>query len=111
MRPAWGGAGHAGEAELMDSDALSRLTPWLADHIAGFQGPVTVEKFASGQSNPTFRLTTPGADYVLRRKPPGQLLKSAHAVDREFRVQKALARIERLCQFENNMRTFCGRRS
>ncbi|WP_283638498.1 phosphotransferase family protein [Marinovum algicola] len=75
----------------MDSDALSRLTPWLADHIAGFQGPVAVEKFASGQSNPTFRLTTPGADYVLRRKPPGQLLKSAHAVDREFRVQKALA--------------------
>ena len=75
----------------MDSDALSRLTPWLADHIAGFQGPAAVEKFASGQSNPTFRLTTPGADYVLRRKPPGQLLKSAHAVDREFRVQKALA--------------------
>ncbi|WP_417525112.1 phosphotransferase family protein [Marinovum sp.] len=70
---------------------LSRLTPWLAETIPGFSGPVEVQKFAGGQSNPTFRLSTPSVDYVLRRKPPGTLLKSAHAVDREFRVQQALA--------------------
>lgn len=59
--------------------------------MADFRGPVTVEKFAGGQSNPTYRLDTPGRTYVLRRKPPGPLLKSAHAVEREFRVQTALA--------------------
>ncbi|MBD1546337.1 phosphotransferase family protein [Roseibium aggregatum] len=64
---------------------------YLKDHLAGFAGPLKAEKFAFGQSNPTFRLTTPGKTYVLRRKPPGVLLKSAHAIDREFRVQKALA--------------------
>lgn len=64
---------------------------YLASHLAGFQGPVTAEKFAVGQSNPTFRLTSPSGRYVLRRKPPGVLLKSAHAVEREFRVQQALA--------------------
>jgi aminoglycoside phosphotransferase (APT) family kinase protein len=64
---------------------------WLEEHLPGFRGPVEAEKFPGGQSNPTFRLTTPGGTYVLRRKPPGNLLKSAHAVDREYRVQKALA--------------------
>lgn len=60
-------------------------------HVPGFQSPITFEKFATGQSNPTFKLTAASGAYVLRRKPPGQLLKSAHAVDREFRVQSALA--------------------
>ena len=70
---------------------LATVTPWLERHIEGFEGPVSAEQFASGQSNPTFRLITPRKTFVLRRKPPGVLLKSAHAVEREFRVQKALA--------------------
>jgi len=73
---------------------LDRLTPWLAAHVPGFEGPVRAEKFSGGQSNPTFRLDTPSGTYVLRRKPPGKLLKSAHAVDREYRVQSALAGTE-----------------
>jgi aminoglycoside phosphotransferase (APT) family kinase protein len=68
----------------------TRLGEYLASHIPGFTGPVTAEKFAGGQSNPTFKLTAGGTHYVLRRKPPGELLKSAHAVDREFRVISAL---------------------
>ncbi|MGC8203527.1 phosphotransferase family protein [Aliiroseovarius sp. PTFE2010] len=64
---------------------------WLTAHLPGFKGPIKATKFADGQSNPTFRLDTPSGRYVLRRKPPGKLLKSAHAVDREFRVQSALA--------------------
>ena len=64
---------------------------YLSANLPGFSGPVEAEKFAVGQSNPTFMLTTPTRNYVLRRKPPGVLLKSAHAVDREYRVQKALA--------------------
>ncbi len=70
---------------------ISRLSEYLADNIPGFSGPLSAEKFEGGQSNPTFKLTTPGNAYVLRRKPPGELLKSAHAVDREFRVISALA--------------------
>ena len=66
------------------------LEPYLEASIEGFRGPVTIEKFAGGQSNPTFKLTTPGGAYVLRRQPPGELLKSAHAVDREYRVLRAL---------------------
>ena len=68
----------------------SRLGDYLADKIPGFATPVTAEKFAGGQSNPTFKLTAGDRHYVLRRKPPGELLKSAHAVDREFRVMSAL---------------------
>jgi aminoglycoside phosphotransferase (APT) family kinase protein len=63
---------------------------YLAAHLAGFRGPLTATKFATGQSNPTFLLESPSGKYVLRRKPPGQLLRSAHAVDREFRVISAL---------------------
>lgn len=74
--------------QILNIDAV---TAYLDAHLPGFKGPVKAEKFAVGQSNPTFRLTTPGKEYVLRRKPPGQLLKSAHAVDREFRVQRALS--------------------
>ena len=64
---------------------------WLAGRLDGFEGPLTAEKIPGGQSNPTYRLRTPARDYVLRRKPSGTLLPSAHAVDREFRVQRALA--------------------
>ncbi|MGH1355464.1 MAG: phosphotransferase family protein [Thalassovita sp.] len=71
----------------LDTDAVAT---YLADHLPGFQGPLSAEKFNVGQSNPTFRLITPTDTYVLRRKPPGVLLKSAHAVDREFRAQSAL---------------------
>ena len=70
---------------------LEGLASWLEQNLPGFKGPLTAEKFNRGQSNPTFRLSAPSGAYVLRRKPPGVLLKSAHAVDREFRVQKALA--------------------
>ncbi|WP_226578606.1 phosphotransferase family protein [Acuticoccus sediminis] len=70
---------------------VTAVESWLSRTVDGFQGPLTAEKFPGGQSNPTFRLTSPSGSYVLRRKPPGTLLKSAHAVDREFRVQKALA--------------------
>ena len=68
----------------------SRLSSYLAEHIPGFSGELTAEKFAGGQSNPTFKLTAGDTSYVLRRKPPGELLASAHAVDREFRVISAL---------------------
>src|SRR3954467_6165994 len=70
---------------------LDRLEAWLRGHVAGFRGPVSAERFAGGQSNPTYRLSAASGQYVLRRKPPGPLLPSAHAVDREFRVMRALA--------------------
>ncbi len=76
------------DATQLDTAAVER---WLTDNLDGFKGPIEATKFDVGQSNPTFRLDTPSGQYVLRRKPPGVLLKSAHAVDREFRVQKALA--------------------
>jgi aminoglycoside phosphotransferase (APT) family kinase protein len=69
-----------------------RLAGWMANHISGFEGPLTVSQFKGGQSNPTYRLDAGAGSYVLRRKPPGALLPSAHAVDREFRVQQALGR-------------------
>lgn len=70
---------------------LGRLVPYLETNLEGFRGPATVRKFASGQSNPTFLLEAASGPYVLRRKPSGTLLKSAHAVEREYRVMKALA--------------------
>jgi aminoglycoside phosphotransferase (APT) family kinase protein len=70
---------------------LDRLESWLRGHVEGFRGPVAAERFAGGQSNPTYKLTAASGNYVLRRKPPGPLLPSAHAVDREFRVMRALA--------------------
>jgi aminoglycoside phosphotransferase (APT) family kinase protein len=96
----------------MEHDAahldLAAVGKYLAAHIPGFRGPLTAEKFGVGQSNPTFRLDSPSGQLVLRRKPPGVLLKSAHAVDREFRVQKALAgsdvpvaRMHVLCEDED----------
>lgn len=76
------------DATTLDTEAVER---WMAANVPGFEGPVEARKFEQGQSNPTFRLITPSHRYVLRRKPPGVLLKSAHAVDREYRVQSALA--------------------
>ncbi|APX11476.1 phosphotransferase family protein [Tateyamaria omphalii] len=76
------------DTQTLDTDAVAQ---YLQGRLPGFDGPVSATKFTGGQSNPTFLLETGAGNYVLRRKPPGQLLKSAHAVDREFRVQKALA--------------------
>ncbi|MDX8536482.1 MAG: phosphotransferase family protein [Mesorhizobium sp.] len=78
---------------MNDLNALDQaaLAPYLEAHIPGFGGLSAIEKFKSGQSNPTYLLTAASGRYVLRAKPPGQLLKSAHQVDREFRVMKALA--------------------
>lgn len=71
-----------------DTDTLAK---YLERHVDGFSGPLTAEKFPGGQSNPTFMISAASGKYVLRRKPHGELLKSAHAVDREFRVMTALA--------------------
>lgn len=71
---------------------VAALERWMEANVAGFRGPLTVEQFSGGQSNPTFKLTAPSGQYVMRRKPAGQLLKGAHAVDREARVMQALAR-------------------
>ena len=68
-----------------------RLDGWMREHVEGYQGPLTVLQFKGGQSNPTYRLDTPGRSYVMRRKPFGKLLPSAHAVDREFKVIAALS--------------------
>ena len=90
------------DTQTLDTKAVAT---WLRDQLPGFDGPVEASKFEGGQSNPTFLLKTGAGNYVLRRKPPGQLLKSAHAVDREFRVQRALygsdvpvARMHVLCR-------------
>ena len=69
--------------DVLDAD---RLAAWMAENVEGFKGPVTVRKFAGGQSNPTYRLDSLSGAYVLRRKPFGALLPSAHAVDREYAV-------------------------
>jgi aminoglycoside phosphotransferase (APT) family kinase protein len=69
---------------------VARLEAYLRDHVPGFAGPASVSQFKGGQSNPTYLIETPPRRYVLRRKPPGKLLPSAHAVDREFRVISAL---------------------
>ncbi len=70
-----------------DTRALDR---WASARVEGYAGPSVATKFPTGQSNPTYLIATPGARYVLRRKPPGKLLKSAHMVEREFRVMRAL---------------------
>src|SRR5438874_12104585 len=69
---------------------VARLEGYLAANAKGFSGPLNVKQFRGGQSNPTYLLETPARRYVLRRKPPGKLLPSAHAVDREFRAISAL---------------------
>ena len=74
----------------VDTLDTQKLAAYLEQHIDGFKGPIEADKFDGGQSNPTFKISTPSGAYVLRRQPPGKLLKSAHAVDREFRVMAAL---------------------
>ena len=81
----------AGDAPAVDQLDLVRLEKYLQGVLPEFRGPITASKFSGGQSNPTFKLQTGTGTFVLRRQPPGKLLKSAHAVDREFRVMKALA--------------------
>src|SRR5688500_10560881 len=78
------------EGHAFDVAALER---WLSDRMAGFAGPLTVEQFKGGQSNPTFRLTTPGGPCVMRAKlgSVAKLLLSSHAIEREFRIMHALA--------------------
>jgi len=76
------------EAHRFDAE---RLSAWMEREVAGFAGPLEVAQFKGGQSNPTYKLATPGRTYVLRRKPPGRLLAGAHAVEREYRVIAALA--------------------
>lgn len=90
------------DAHRFDEDALAR---YLEANVPGFERPMTVEQFEGGQSNPTFRVTAGGRRFVLRKQPPGQLLPSAHQVDREYRVMKALEgtdvpvpRMEVLCE-------------
>ena len=91
-------------AFLFDAAALER---YLSENLQEFAGPIEVRAFSEGQSNPTFLLETPKKKYVLRKKPPGVLPKSAHAVDREYRVQRALwdtdvpvAEVLHLCEDE-----------
>jgi aminoglycoside phosphotransferase (APT) family kinase protein len=83
-------AANLGAAEVRVALDEATLSDWMAAHVEGFAGPLKVEQFKGGQSNPTYRLTTPSAAYVLRRKPPGSLVKGAHDVLREARVLTAL---------------------
>ena len=89
---------------------LLNLQTWLGDQMDGFEGPLTVEQFNGGQSNPTYKLITPGRTYVMRTKPgpKAKLLPSAHAIEREYRVMDALAlsgvpvpRMHVLCEEES----------
>ena len=86
---------------------VAALQAYMEENVEGYQGELKVEEFAGGQSNPTYKLTAGSTNYVLRRKPPGTLLKSAHAVDREYKVLTALqnsdvptARTYALCEDE-----------
>ena len=87
-------AAYSGTKEVPPALAfdLARLAGWLTSRVAGFAPPLDVRQFKGGQSNPTYLLSTPARRFVLRRKPPGKLLASAHAIDREFRVLSALYR-------------------
>lgn len=84
-------AANSGTGEIRTALDQQSLVDWMRANVAGFEGPLTVEQFKGGQSNPTYRLATPGASYVLRRKPPGVVLKGAHDVLREARILRALA--------------------
>lgn len=77
----------SGDPNAIDAAALA---PYLERNVEGFRGLRAIDKFDTGQSNPTYRITADSGRYVLRAKPPGELLKSAHQVDREFRVMRAL---------------------
>ena len=83
---------NTGTKPVVDSHRFDEnaLAEWMTAKVDGFEGPLEVRQFKGGQSNPTYQLVTPSKTYVMRRKPPGKLLPSAHAVDREFRVISAL---------------------
>ena len=92
---------------------VAALETFMEEHVAGFVGPLQASEFAYGQSNPTYLLEAGNKRYVMRRKPPGELLKSAHAVDREYRVITALQNTEvpvpktyALCTDENVIGTW-----
>jgi len=82
----------SGTKEVAESHRFdeSKLAAWMEANVEGYKGPLEVRQFKGGQSNPTYQLITPTKKYVMRRKPPGKLLPSAHAVDREYRVIAAL---------------------
>jgi aminoglycoside phosphotransferase (APT) family kinase protein len=84
----------SGTRPASDEIDAARLAHYLDHHIAGFRGPLTLARFKGGQSNPTYLVTAESGCYVLRRKPPGKLLPSAHAIEREYRVTAALARVD-----------------
>lgn len=86
--------GDVGEVQRVAEIDRSRLQEYLRQNLPGYVGPLTIRQFQGGQSNLTYMLETPGTNYVLRRQPSGVLLKSAHAVDREFRVMTALAGVQ-----------------
>ena len=83
---------NSGTKEVADAHRFdeAKLATWLEANVEGYQGPLEVRQFKGGQSNPTYQLVTPNKKYVMRRKPPGKLLPSAHAVDREYKVITAL---------------------
>jgi aminoglycoside phosphotransferase (APT) family kinase protein len=83
---------YSGTKPVVDSHKFdeAKLAAWMEAHVEGYQGPLEVRQFKGGQSNPTYQLVTPRKKYVMRRKPPGTLLPSAHAVDREFTIISAL---------------------
>jgi aminoglycoside phosphotransferase (APT) family kinase protein len=85
----------AHQAAHIDTQALAT---YLEARLPGFKGPISAQKTETGQSNPTFLLYSPSGRYVLRKKPPGQLLKSAHQVDREHRVMHALEHTDVPCR-------------
>lgn len=98
------------EGYAFDEAALAR---WMETNIPDYAGPLTVEQFRGGLSNPTYKLVTPRRNYVLRRKPPGQILKGAHAVEREARILSALgpagfpvAHVHGLCTDESVIGTW-----
>ncbi|MFZ5677850.1 MAG: phosphotransferase family protein [Pseudomonadota bacterium] len=84
----------SGTRPAADEIDAARLAFYLDQHLAGFRGPLALARFKGGQSNPTYLLTAASGRYVLRRKPPGKLLPSAHAIEREYRVTAALAGVD-----------------
>lgn len=82
-----------GQPSPTDDLDAEQLEKWMRMEVPGFEGPLQILRFAGGQSNPTYQLRTPARTYVLRRKPPGILLASAHAVDREFKAMRALGKV------------------
>jgi len=90
------GAQFSGTTEVRTEHRFdeTRLARWMEENVEGYTGPLTVRQFKGGQSNPTYQLITPTASYVLRRKPPGLLLKGAHAVEREVQVLTALHSVD-----------------